>query len=182
MSETAWREVLAKNMLRFAQSSGMRMNTDLGLSEALQGTANADTLLPGANRHILIDDLGRARQRMAQTDTVPQPDVTGAVIDHVRNYTRDTDSRAFVYDLMSPAERKAIDDEIAKDKSGKVGKRFDKGLEDASRLGYIKPPGAPVTPGRQGSAQPVMPPAMTPPPNALAAANIAGPANALAAA
>lgn len=151
MSDTAWREVLAKNLLRFAQASGMRMNTDLGLSEALQGTANADSILPNANREILIQDLGRARQRVAQTQLMPAPSPNGDVVNHFKTYTTDTDSRAFAWDLYSPAERKAIEAEVAKDPKAQA--RLDRGLVDADKVGLIKTP-APAPRQRQGAVQP----------------------------
>jgi len=182
MTDTAWRQVLAKNLLRFAQESGMRMNTDLGLNEALKGTANADTILPNANREILINDIGMARQRLAQTQLMPSPSGDGAVVNHFRTYTSDTDPRAFAWDLYSAAERKAIEAEVAKDKSGKAEKRLNKGLEDAARVGLIKLPGQ-----SQAAPPPSSGPAATPgpvattPANALLAASSGGPPNALAA-
>lgn len=174
MTDTAWRQVLAKNLLRFAQAQGMRMNTDLGMTEALAGSANADAILPNANREILIDDIGRARQRVAQTQLMPPPSTDGAVVKHFQTYTNDTDFRAFSWDLRSPAERKAIEEEVAKDPTGKAQQRLDQGLEDANKVGLIKVPGAPPKQGRQGAAQPA-------PANPLAmAAPAASSANALA--
>ena len=182
MTETAWRQVLAKNLLRFAQESGLRMNTDLGMSEALKGTANADTILPNANREILINDIGMARQRLAQTQLMPPPSGDGAVVKHFQTYTSDTDPRAFAWDLYSGDERKAIEAEVAKDKSGKAEKRLDKGLEDAAKVGLIKLPGQsqaapPPSSGPAATSGPVAAAA----PNALLAASSGGPPNALAA-
>ena len=180
MTDTAWRQVLAKNLLRFAQESGLRMNTDLGMSEALKGTANADTILPNANREILINDIGNARQRLAQTLLMPSPSGDGAVVSHFQNYTSDTDPRAFAWDLRSADERQAIEDEVAKDKSGKAEKRLNKGLEDAYRLGLIKLPQqrSEAAPASTGGPPAAPNPVVSAPTNALA---MATPANALAA-
>ncbi len=178
MTDTAWRQVLAKNLLRFAQESGLRMNTDLGMNEALKGTANADAILPNANREILINDIGNTRQRLAQTLLMPSPTGDGSVVKHFQNYTSDTDPRAFAWDLRSGPERAAIEAEVAKDKSGKAEKRLNQGLEDANRLGLIKLPS--TAPRSQAAPAPGNPVAAAPA-NALLAASGGAPANALAA-
>lgn len=177
MTDTAWRQVLAKNLLRFAQNSGLRGNTDLGLTEQLKGSANVDDMLPAANEEVLTKDIGRQRQRVAQTALMPSASVNGDVVNHIKNYSGDTDPRGFAWDLMSQSERDAIEAEVKKSGPDAV-RRLTKAIHDGIATGVTKPPGAPppaatTTPATTGMVQPN---ALTPPtnfaaatPNALAA-------------
>ena len=143
MTDTAWRQVLAKNLLRFAQNSGIRGNTDLGLSEQLKGSANVDAMLPAANEHVLIQDIGLARQRMAQTMLMPPPSTEADVVNHMKSYTGNTDYRGFSWDLMSQAARDAIEAEAKKSGPAAVA-RLTKAIHDGIALGITKPPPAPA--------------------------------------
>lgn len=97
-------QVLAKNLLRFAQDNASRStNTDLGLSTQLKGNANVEDMLPSANRHVLIQDMGLLRQRMALTKG---QDATGVGYrERTKNFPTETDATAFAWDLMEPNER-----------------------------------------------------------------------------
>jgi hypothetical protein len=141
MTDAGWRQVLAKNLLRFAQNSGIRGNTDLGLTEQLKGSANVDEMLPAANEHVLVQDIGLARQRMAQTMLMPPPSLQGDVINHMRNYTGNTDYRGFSWDLMRQPERDAIETEAKKSGPAAVA-RLTKAIHDGIALGVTKPPQA----------------------------------------
>lgn len=99
-------EIARKNLLRFAQDASTRSGTDLGLATQLQSNANTDTMLKAANEHILVQDMGQARQRVAQTLEAPQGGV--GMGKHMQNFTNNTDYRGFSWDLYSPSERDAM--------------------------------------------------------------------------
>lgn len=97
-------QVLAKNLLRFAQDNASRStNTDLGLSTQLKGNANVEDMLPSANRHVLIQDMGLLRQRMALTKGQEASGV--GYRERTKNFPTETDANAFAWDLMEPNER-----------------------------------------------------------------------------
>jgi hypothetical protein len=172
MSETAWREVLAKNLLRFAQDQGRASGTDLGLETNLASQANADRILPSANRHILIQDIGTLRQQMAQTRAMPDPGA-GTVRDHIASYPTNTDRRGFAWDYYSQPERDAIEAEVHK-KGPAAEKALDRAIEDAVKYHFIPDPrqapkaAAPASPPPARPAPPRVPVTMNQP-NALAA-------------
>lgn len=178
MSDTAWRQVLAKNLLRFAQSSGMRGNTDLGLQTSIEGNANADQMLAAANEHVLVQDIGLARQRLAQTLDMPAPSVGGAVANHVKTFTSTTDPRGFAWQYYSPTEQNQILAEAAAaDKaSGKspndktsADYKLHKAIGIATRLGMNNPIAV------QPPAPSVAPPAAAPGPRAMTQPNALAP-------
>ena len=102
---TAAYQVLAKNLLRFAQDSSTRSGTDLGLTTQLHSNANAEDMLPAANRHVLIQDMGLLRQKMAM---VKGQEASGSGYrERTKNFPTDTDPNAFAWDIMSPPERQS---------------------------------------------------------------------------
>ncbi|HEY2417119.1 MAG TPA: hypothetical protein VGH84_04315 [Steroidobacteraceae bacterium] len=110
-SQAAW-QVLAKNLLRFAQDSSKGSNTDLGLETQLHSNANAEDMLPAANRHVVIQDMGVLRQQMAM---VKGQDSSGTGYrDRTKNFPTDTDRNAFAWDLMTPSERQNYYESIKK--------------------------------------------------------------------
>jgi hypothetical protein len=173
MSETAWREVLAKNLLRFAQDQGRASGTDLGLETNLASQPNADRILPAANRHILIQDIGTLRQQMAQTRAMPDPGA-GTVRDHIASYPTNTDRRGFAWDYYSQPERDAIEAEVKKQGPAAV-KALHRSIEDAVKYNLIPDPrqstqgaATPPPPASVASPPPSVPVTMAQP-NALAA-------------
>ena len=136
-NSTAAYEIARKNLLRFAQGSAQRsLGTDLGLTTQLQSNANVENMLNSANDHILVQDMGLAKQRIAQTLEAPQGGV--GMGQHTQNFTNTTDPRAFAWDLYSPAERNAIIAEASKTKGGLD--KLDKSLEIAAKHNLIKMP------------------------------------------
>ena len=104
-------QVLAKNMLRFAQDTASRStNTDLGLSTQLHSNANVEDMLPAANRHVLIQDMGLLRQKMAMVKG--QEEGGSGYRERTKNFPTDTDATAFAWDMMSPTERQTYLDSI----------------------------------------------------------------------
>lgn len=104
-SSAANYEVLQKNLLRFAQNSSQTSGTDLGLQTQIASNADADHMVNAANRHVVLQDLGLLRQRMAM---VRQQDASGVGYrDQQKNFPLDTDATAFAWDKMNPAERQA---------------------------------------------------------------------------
>lgn len=139
MSETDWRQVAQKNLLRLAEGkAGGR--TDMGLETALQANPNMDSMLANANEHVLIQDLGRLRQRMVQNMTIPRSG-GNAAINHVKNYGAETDYRGFAWDMMSKAERDKILKEVEKDPKAKA--RLFKAIEDADEHQLFTAPDEP---------------------------------------
>lgn len=172
MSDADWRQVAQKNLLRIAESqAGTR--TNLGLETGLHANPNMDSLTTNANEHVLAYDIGRMRQRIAQTLEMPSADGQGSAAEHVKNFTNDTDFRGFAWDVMPKSERDAIEKEVAGNKAATA--RLDKALELANKWHLIQ---VPPSPKKQGSAAP---PSSSPatPTNALAMATPS--ANALAA-
>jgi hypothetical protein len=136
-------QVARKNMLRFAQANGASIGTDLGLATQLESNANIETLLKGANRHILVQDLGLARQRMAQTLTAPpggngQTDFGDGMAEHVKNFIPQTDWHAFAWDIMDPKERGAYLETIKDNKTMKD--KFDRSMRAARDSGIWSAP------------------------------------------
>ena len=144
MSDVDYRQVLAKNLLRFAQTNGATAGTDLGLETQLHSNANADDMLPNANRHVLVQDLGVLRRDMSQTDAMPQG---AAAIDHVKTFGNTMDARAFSFGDMSPAERSGViaqlnAQDLAVDKTGQSHPNMDKfraSLNVALKSGRVQP-------------------------------------------
>jgi len=131
-------QIARKNMLRFAQAQGGKIGTDLGLATQLESNVNIETLLKGANRHILVQDLGLARQRLAQTLTAPaggtgQTEFGNGMAEHVKNFTPQTDYHAFSWDLMTPEERGAYLQSIENNKD--AHDRFDRSMRIAKQSG-----------------------------------------------
>jgi len=129
-------QIARKNLLRFAQDNSGRVGTDLGLATQLESNANVETMLNSANEHILKQDIGLGRQRIAQTLEAP----TGGVGmgKHLQNFTNNTDYRAFAWDLYTDAERAAITAEAAKSKA--TLDKLDNSLEIAAKHGLITVP------------------------------------------
>jgi hypothetical protein len=129
-------QLARKNLLRFAQSSGAKVGTDLGLATQLESNANVDTMLNSANEHVLKQDMGVARQRVAQTLEAPQGGAgMGA---HTQTFTNNTDPRGFAWDLYTPDERNKIVAEASKTKGGLD--KLDKAIEIAAKHGLIRVP------------------------------------------
>lgn len=135
LSEAAARQVLQKQLLRFADNQSKASGTDLRLETQLHSNANPD-MLASANRHVLVQDIGILRRDMAMNKTMPQGE---AALDHVKSFPTDTDPRAFAYDVMTKAERDAIRAQLAKDPAGQA--KFNRSLQIAHEQGLIKTPG-----------------------------------------
>jgi hypothetical protein len=162
MSDTAWRQVLQKQLLRFAQDSGKRAGTDLGLETQLHSNANVDAMLPAANKHVLQQDLGILRRDVAQTLTMPEPSGTGDVVKHLKNFSNDTDPRGFFWGDYDKGERDAILKEVG---SGtKAREKLDKAIELGHQHGLFQVPAA------APKAATAPPPAAAPPPAVVAPA------------
>lgn len=105
-SSTAAYQLLAKNLLRFAQDNSVnQVHSDLGLETKLHSSANVEDMLPAANRHVVIQDMGLLRQNMAMTKG-QDPSGIG-YRDRTKNYPTQYDPNAFAWDLMNPQERSA---------------------------------------------------------------------------
>jgi hypothetical protein len=152
LSDTDYRQLLQKNLLRFAQSSGRSSGTDLGLETKIHENANVDDMLAGANRHVLIQDLGILKRDIAQTQEMPASGPAGSVVKHVGEFSTKTAPEAFMWDTYTPPERAEIEAKYARD--GKT-KQLHDSLELAVRRGAIPDPRKPATPP---------PPAVPPPP------------------
>jgi len=137
LSSTEYRQLLVKNLLRFAQSGAKVSGTDLGLEAQLHSNANADEMLAGANRHVLLQDLGILKRDIAQTKEMPAPSGNADVIKHLRDFSSNTAPEAFMWDTYSPAERDAIEARYAKE--GHTDK-LHHSLEIAVRHGLIPDP------------------------------------------
>ena len=162
LTDTDYRQLLQKNLIRFAQSSAKTTGTDLGLETQLHANANVDDMLAGANRHVLIQDLGILKRDIAQTQEMPTSGPAGSVVKHVGDFSTKTAPEAFMWDTYRPEERAAIEAQYAKD--GKTQQLHDS-LELAVRRGAIPDP-------RKAVAVPpavVTPPA--PPPHPLVPTN-----------
>lgn len=127
LSEAAARQVLQKQLLRFADNSAKGAGTDLRLETQIHSNANPD-MLASANRHVLLQDIGILRRDMALNKQMPQGE---AALEHVKNFPTDTDPRGFAFDVMTPQERRAVINDVdAKDKaadpSGKTHPNRDK--------------------------------------------------------
>jgi hypothetical protein len=110
-TSTAARQILQKNLLRFAQNTAARStNTDLGLETQLHSNANAEEMLSAANEHVLIQDLGLLRQRIGMTK-LQDPNGIG-YRERVKNFPSNTDPVAFAWDFMSPSARQAYLDRL----------------------------------------------------------------------
>lgn len=174
LSDTDYRQLLQKNLLRFAQSSaqGVSPHTDLGLSTKLESNANADEMLAGANRTVLLQDMGVLKRDIAQTQEMPPASVNGDVVKHIGSYSANTAPEAFMWNSYSPEERAAIEAQYAKD--GQTQKLHNS-LEKAVRLGAIPDPRKAPQPPRATTGM-ASPSPLTPPTNYAAA-----PTNALSA-
>jgi len=143
-NSTAAYQVARKNLLRFAQSNGSRVGTDLGLSTQLESNPNVDQMVNAANDEVLKKDMGLARQRVAQTleATTGSVGKQGGVGmgNHVSQFTANTDPRAFAWDLYSQDEQNKIIAEVSKTKGGLD--KLDRSLELAAKHGLIKLPQA----------------------------------------
>jgi hypothetical protein len=162
------RQIAKKNLLRFAQSSGARAGTDLGLTTQLESNANVDTMLQTVNTHILKGDLGLARQRIAQQLTAPDGGTGKTEFgigqgEHIKNFTSQTDPVAFAWDKLDEHERAAHLAEIAKVQGGM--EKWKRSMKIARDTGLIQVPTAP--PDRRSAIMPQMMPG--PLPNALLA-------------
>lgn len=144
LSDTDYRQLLQKNLLRFAQSSGKASGTDLGLETQIHSNANVDDMLAGANRHVLIQDLGVLKRDIAQTQEMPAPG-GGAVVKHFGDFPANTAPEAFMWNHYTQPERDAIEAQYAKD--GKTQQLHDS-LALAVKRGAIPDPrkAAPVVP------------------------------------
>jgi hypothetical protein len=158
-------QIARKNLLRFAQSNGGKVGTDLGLSTQLESNPNVDTLLNSVNDHILKQDIGLARQRIAQTMTAPGQGGTGktefgqGMGEHVQNFTAKTDPVAFAWDLLTPAERQEHLDQIAKQEGGHA--KWERSMKIARDTGAWSRPATP--PPAPRAATPPPPNPLTPP-------------------
>jgi hypothetical protein len=137
LSDTDYRQLLQKNLLRFAQSAGKASGTDLGLETQLHANANADEMLAGANRHVLIQDMGVLKRDIAQTQEMPEPSATGSVVKHLGSFPANTAPEAFMWNHYTQPERDAIEKEY-KDK-GQL-KKLDDSLNLAVKRGAIPDP------------------------------------------
>jgi hypothetical protein len=108
LSPAAARQVLQKQLLRFADNQSKAAGTDLRLETQMHSNANPD-MLASANRHVLVQDIGILRRDMAMNKTMPQ---NAEALDHVKNFPTNTDPRAFAFDVMTPDERGQVVDEI----------------------------------------------------------------------
>jgi len=159
LSDTDYRQLLQKNLLRFAQSSGQASGTDLGLETKLHANANVDEMLAAANRHVLMQDLGIHKRDIAQTQEMPAASGVGDVVKHLGSFSANIAPEAFMWNAYTPAERDAIEAQYAKD--GQTKKLHDS-LELAVKRGDIPDPRkAPPPPA---AAAPSPPPAVTAPP------------------
>jgi hypothetical protein len=131
MSDVDYRQVLVKNLLRFAQDKSKSTGTDLGLETQLHSNANADDMLPNANRHVLVQDLGILRRDMGQTATMPKG---AAAIDHVKSFAADIDPRAFATKYMTPDEISTM----VKGMGTKEREKFVKSLKVANDSGHVE--------------------------------------------
>jgi hypothetical protein len=130
MSAVDYRQVLVKNLLRFAQDGSKSLGTNLGLEDQLHRNANADEMLPNANRHVLVQDLGILRRDLAQTKTMPR----GApAIDHVKDFASNNDPRAFATKYMSSDEITAM----VRNMNDNDRAKFVKSLEVAHKAGHV---------------------------------------------
>jgi hypothetical protein len=175
MSQTAWRQLLQKNLLRFAQDNARRAGTDLGLETQLHSNANVDEMLPAANRHVLVQDLGILKRDIAQTHEMPAASGTGDAVKHIGEFSGKVAPEAFMWNEYSDKERAEIEAKYAKD--GQSDK-LHRSLDLAVRGGHIpdprkSPPPAAATPPAPTPAgvlgMPRAPLAMAQPQNALAA-------------
>jgi hypothetical protein len=165
LSDTDYRQLLQKNLLRFAQDNGSKAGTDLGLETKLHSNANADEMLAGANRHVLIQDMGILKRDITQTQEMPEPSPTGAVVKHIGSFPANTAPEAFMWNHYTQPERDAIEKEY-KDKG--QTERLHDSLALAVKRGAIPdprkaappPPPAAVVPRPAPNA--LMPPAAPP--------------------
>lgn len=136
-SESAENYDLArKNLLRFAQNQSKASGTDLGLETTLHSSANVTDMVQSAAEHVVIQDLGIARQRIAQTLEAPaRGDNYG---EHTKSFTGQTDPRGFAWDLYSPEQRATI----LKDAKGTKGgeEKLNRAIELADKHGLIRVP------------------------------------------
>ncbi len=165
LSDTDYRQLLQKNLLRFAQSAGRSSGTDLGLETQIHSNANADEMLAGANRHVLIQDLGILKRDIAQTRQMPKPSVSGEAVGHVGSFSAKTAPEAFMWDTYSQPERDAIEADYAK--KGQTDK-LHRSLEMAVKDGSIPDPRKTAPAARPPAAAP---PRVTGRPDAMAQPN-----------
>ena len=151
MSATDYRQLLVKNLLRFAQDAGKSSGTDLGLETKLHENANADEMLPLANRTVLLQDMGILKRDIAQTQEMPQPSATGDVMKHVGSFSGKIAPEAFMWNEYSKPERDAIEADYAKKQQTQ---KLHDSLELAVRRGFIPDPRKAVA-----APPPVVPPA-----------------------
>jgi len=137
-------QIARKNLLRFAQSNGGRVGTDLGLATQIESNPNVETMLSGVNDHILKQDIGLAKQRVAQTLTAPGQGGLGTTEfgkgmgAHLQNFTAKTDPLAFAWDKLLPEERQAHIDQVSKQQGGLD--KLKRSLKIANDTGMIKRP------------------------------------------
>ncbi len=155
-SDPAAYQIAQKNLIRFAQSQSKASGTDLGLETQLAANANVDHMLQSASEHVVVQDLGLARQRIAQT--MEAPDKGNNYGEHVKTFTGQTDPRGFAWDLYTPEQRATILAEARKTKGGE--EKLNRAIELADKYGLIKVPNA-----RQAKPAAAPPP---PQPNLLA--------------
>jgi len=126
-------QVLAKNLLRFAQDASSRSGTNLGLETQLHSNANVEDMLPGANRHVVLQDMGILRQQMAMQKG--HPDKSGAGYgERTSKFPTDTDPIAFAWDLMTPGERQTYLTRLG-DKSSAAYKKWASSMQEARNAG-----------------------------------------------
>jgi hypothetical protein len=155
-------DLARKSLLRFAQGAGKSSGTDLGLQTQIDSNANTEHMVQSAARHVLIQDLGVARQRIAQQ--LESPDGGVGMGKHVQTFTSDTDPRGFAWDLYNPSQRAAIEAEAKKTKGGI--EKLDKAIALAAKHHLIATPNTPAaTP--PAAARPAVAPPPAPQPNAL---------------
>jgi len=137
-------QLARKQLLRFAQDSSKTSGTNLGLETQLASNANVESMLNATNEHILKQDLGQLRQRMAMQLTAPNRGIGGTEFgsghgEHTKNFLPQTDPVAFAWDKISPEERAAHLAQIENNPTAKA--RWMRSMRIARDKGIISVPG-----------------------------------------
>jgi hypothetical protein len=165
-------DIARKAMMAFAASRAGAAGTDLARVQSQLSNASPE-IAQGAALHVLKQNLGLENMEIAANQQ--QQDKSGAGYGaNKAKFYQENDPRAFAWDAYTPEERAGIMAEAGKTEGGLDKLRAS--LKRAIDLKLVK------VPQQQSQAAPANGGTPAPAPNALAAANTAGPANALAAA
>lgn len=136
VSDAAVRQEAQKYLNQYVSKSGIAQRSDMGTLAAQSSSPNLETSLPATlelTRNAIASDRMEAARPLAYGNKAPD-----GYLDHKATFGQNQDLRAYQIDIMPPAQRqKLLDDMIAK-KDTPEGKKFFNSLR-AAHAGIYQP-------------------------------------------